>query len=308
MKNYIKKKPYSLSLSITDGCNSRCVYCNFWKTKKPVYIEPRELEIMFKKSKILRGVKQFSITGGEPTLHPKFEELFDVIFKYAKPIKVSMVSNGLNVNVSEKIKKVVQKHGRKKFRMKFSLDGTREYYKKTRGVDGFQMVVKNIKEMSKIIDVSIGFTITDENHEQLKIIEGMFPGKVIAHPVEEIQYYGSTSKTTKGLPKDLTHKHPVFKLYYAYLRRAIKTPKRIHKCMAGTVSININQKLDVFSCIKVPVPFANLRDYDLNFDKLYEENIERVRKTVDTQGCSCFCTGDIIPSILRDFRWLRAKK
>lgn len=307
MKNFLLKKPYSISITITNQCNSRCIYCNYWKTKNPTHLTPEDLETLFKKSKILRDVKQISITGGEPTLNPHFTELFDVIFKYTKPVKVSLVSNGLSVKIPEMIKKVVDKHGKKHFRMKFSLDGTREYYKKTRGVDGYHLVVRNIEAVSKIIDeVSIGFTITDHNHEDLKNISSMFKDKVIAHPVEQIQAYGSTATTTKELPR-LTHKNPVFKLYYAYLRRAMKAKKRIHKCYAGTLSICLNQSLDVTSCIKVPSKFGNLRDYDMNFDRLWKENIERVRHEVDTKGCHCFCTGDIIPSILRDYRWLLQK-
>ena len=80
----------------TNNCQSRCITCNYWKEKF-------ENELNFDKwIEVLdqikaSGVSELMITGGEPTLFKRLDE----IIKYAKSLNfetVSITTNSLSLN------------------------------------------------------------------------------------------------------------------------------------------------------------------------------------------------------------------
>ncbi len=308
IKTFVMKQPYSVSLFITNKCNSKCSFCNIWKETPKKDLNKEELKKILSKSNLLKNVQQFNLTGGEPFLNNNLEEIIDLLIKYSNPLKISIVTNGLLQTIPEKVKQITKKYGRKKFRFKISLDAAnKKVYKKVRGVDGYGRVVKNIEIMiKKGLDVSLGFTITSNNFSELKELIKKYEKRVIAHPVEEIKYYHAKIKSDKMLKKfrKLKHQNKVFQVYYYFLSKAIPKKHRIHKCYAGQVSLCLDQNLEVFSCIKNPVKFGNLKDFKYDFDKLWKLNIKRVKQKVEKCTEGCYCTGDVIPSIFRNFSWV----
>src|SRR3989304_4817821 len=69
IKNYIlgKGTPVSAGVLITDGCNSRCIMCDVWKTKE-YSIYPRKAQMRDIDCLAKIGCYYYSISGGEPTL------------------------------------------------------------------------------------------------------------------------------------------------------------------------------------------------------------------------------------------------
>ena len=91
-----KRNLFSLSLDITDKCNSACSICGIWKKELPTIMDPDEFEGVIKSSKILRKVKLFSIGGGEPFTDPeRLNQFLSIIYKYSNPLQVRIVTNGL---------------------------------------------------------------------------------------------------------------------------------------------------------------------------------------------------------------------
>ena len=305
LKSFIFKRPLSVSLFITNKCNSKCTFCNIWKEKSKVELNPKDLAKILSKSKLLKNVEQFNLTGGELFLNSNLIKIVDLLVKYANPLKISLATNGLSPQIPQIVDELVRKYGNKKIRFKVSLDTLdKNKYKKIRGVDGYEIIRKNIDYLiKKGLDVSIGFTVNDENYYELDKIKKTFGSRVIAHPVEDIKYYNSTSKTSKTLPK-MTHKKMIFKIYYLFLFKALKRKRKIHNCYAGEISLCINQNLDVFSCIKNPGQFGNLKDYNYDFDKLWKTKIQDIRRHVKNCYSGCYCTGDTIPSIGRNPSWM----
>ncbi len=84
-----------LRISITDRCNFRCVYCmepDVQFQPPEALLSPEEIARLAKVAGSL-GVRKIRITGGEPTLHPKLEEIIAGI-RQTPDIEIAMITNG----------------------------------------------------------------------------------------------------------------------------------------------------------------------------------------------------------------------
>ena len=116
-KNKIKIN--ALYAEITDKCNLACVYCyNDSSAKNKTHI-PLDDYKRFVKILINYGLKEVSISGGEPTLHPNLLEMIE--FNHSLSLKQHLLTNGANIN--SKILPIV-KH--KNVSFQFSIDGPDE--------------------------------------------------------------------------------------------------------------------------------------------------------------------------------------
>lgn len=82
------KKPCSLSVELGNVCNLKCVYCNI-----PCRSYKREFmsEIVFEKlidNLRKENINRIRIGGGEPTLHPHFNDYMKEIRKYTKFLSI----------------------------------------------------------------------------------------------------------------------------------------------------------------------------------------------------------------------------
>ena len=94
----------SLGLSLTSRCNLRCGHCLVPCPQDgpdlPLDLVPRLLE----DAKRL-GVFHVSLTGGEPGLHPRFDEIMDLVGQSG--LKWTVVTNSWNPGLYER---AIQKH------------------------------------------------------------------------------------------------------------------------------------------------------------------------------------------------------
>ena len=84
-----------LRISITDRCNFRCVYCmepDVQFQPPEALLSPTEISRIAKVAGSL-GVRKIRVTGGEPTLHPKLEEIISGI-RQTSGIEIAMITNG----------------------------------------------------------------------------------------------------------------------------------------------------------------------------------------------------------------------
>lgn len=95
----MKKIIPQLAIALTDKCNMRCFYChtgganlnfnNAMMTGKTV--------ISLLKIAYERGFRTFRMTGGEPTLHPEWQEILREIEKFGPDTKILFTTNGINL-------------------------------------------------------------------------------------------------------------------------------------------------------------------------------------------------------------------
>ena len=83
-----------LRISITDRCNFRCVYCmepDVQFQSPDALLSPLEITKLARIAESL-GVRKIRVTGGEPTLHPKLEEILSGIRCETK-VEIAMITN-----------------------------------------------------------------------------------------------------------------------------------------------------------------------------------------------------------------------
>ena len=133
-------------------CNCACVYCgNRSETQLKITTKKVKGNVdLYKTLKYFIKEKHFSenaniyFVGGEPTLLKEFPDILKLFMK--QKYKMDLLTNGI---LYEKLFSKFLKKSSNNY-MTISLDcGTKEMYKKIKGVDKFQDVIKNIKRYLK---------------------------------------------------------------------------------------------------------------------------------------------------------------
>ena len=170
--------PFSAVFWITDMCNSRCTFCNIWKSHNKREMDLEIFEKRFKESKLLRRLSLVVFTGGEPFLKEDIPGFVDIVNKYASPLNISFATNGL---LSEKIVStlgaILEKKGAP-VNVKLSLDGIDDVHDKLRGSEGsFNKSLETLYRMCELklqypksFSVSLGFTATSINYHQMPLV------------------------------------------------------------------------------------------------------------------------------------------
>lgn len=157
--------PNSFDIELTVRCNSKCLYCSYWKE------HTKDLELIYVK-KYLKGISRWrtkdtlvTLIGGEPTIRPDLRE----IVKYCLELKIkpSITTNGYRFSDFKYAKSIVSLGIE---RLVISLDGFKETNNFTRAKVGFERVVaaiKNVRKLNKNVKIHILTVITNKNIDEL---------------------------------------------------------------------------------------------------------------------------------------------
>jgi MoaA/NifB/PqqE/SkfB family radical SAM enzyme len=151
--------PISVEMDLSDYCNLKCSWCRFAYAHKPNVMP------LWLAEKILRELHEVDVKsvvysgGGEPLLNANFNKIAEL--GYSLGLDQGIYTNGLNID------KFVETLN---WTMKFiyiSLDAaTRETYLKTKGVDCFNKVLRNVQLLCEHKDkakIGLGFLISPDN-------------------------------------------------------------------------------------------------------------------------------------------------
>lgn len=150
-----KKKVSSLMIYATDLCDSGCKHCLIW-AKRPVQYLSIEAIIKVMQSKCINANTSVGLEGGEFLLHPHATEILEWFNKNHKNFDI--FSNCLKPDA---LIKAVQDYKPK--RLYISLDGNQETYFYMRGKDGYDSVLKVIKELKGKVPIFVMFTLSPYN-------------------------------------------------------------------------------------------------------------------------------------------------
>lgn len=147
MTSILSYKP-SVIFEITDACNLKCSFCyeDVRRAKKAVPLEVFQ--------NVLRKYKPFylQITGGEPTMHPQFEELLKIALKKC-PI-VQFTTNG--TILENKLPFFTSL--RKKPIIAISLDASTGLHDTIRGRNGLYHMILDVIPELQAIKVPVSFS------------------------------------------------------------------------------------------------------------------------------------------------------
>ncbi|MDZ7695462.1 MAG: radical SAM protein [Deltaproteobacteria bacterium] len=246
----------SVTLYVTNKCNSRCEICDIWKQEPKVDMPIDVIE------KILgdRSIRKdcfFYLTGGEVFLHPQHDQMFSLFNKYNR--KYMLLSNGI---LWKKLIEAV-----KKYRIKsvyLSLDGDREGYKRVRGVDAYDNVIKAIKGLSEITSVRVAYTINPWNTpEDLKHVIKICRDEGVVF--NGVGVYTRTPFLQAGIEPslDMLEGYAVkdfepLCLYRRWQAGLVKVP-----CWNISVSCTVNENCDVYMCQEKEEILGNVKSRTL---------------------------------------------
>ncbi len=135
--------PISVEFDLTNVCNLDCPYCTNadYRKKCEEFLTPDIAERTIRELSVM-GTKSITFTGGgEPTMYPYLEKML----RLAKELgmDVALITNGLRAFSSEAILETCTW-------VRFSVDAfDKESYIKSKQVDGFARVCRNIKTLTE---------------------------------------------------------------------------------------------------------------------------------------------------------------
>ena len=152
--------PIFMEIDLTDKCNLNCSWCISSNCRGTEQLKVDYLVDFLKEFKIYGGKAITWSGGGEPTLHPNFEEIVNKVKRLG--LEMGLMTNGnYPINYNQVISHCKW--------VRFSLDTMNvEHYKKWKGINALPKVLDNIAHLCEY-DLKVG--INCNVHEDLTIEE-----------------------------------------------------------------------------------------------------------------------------------------
>lgn len=305
-------KPLTAVISIINHCNSRCVYCNSWKSQEEDYATVNEwLDIVNQLSEM--GVTELIFSGGEPLMSPKLEAVVKAgsgagIFTHVITNGILLTMDRMSLLIESGVKGVT-----------ISIDSLKdEEYADTRGIPfkyasqalgvlfeykkrypwlyaGINVVVtaKNLAAYQDIID-----TASDNGIYVAFQAYTSHPSDVLREllPSEENE---STFREAIHLIKKSKKAEKLIATSTGYLDGILPFMKSRSlpsdfKCLAGYLGVNIDSRLNVMSCWNMS-PIGNLREERLDeiwYSDRFLDARRRMHK-LECPKCWILCHTDV---------------
>lgn len=167
-----------LAIETTNACNLKCRMCHLWK-EEPEFLSPDDIERVVRSlnSRFAELGKKYrplvTLTGGEPFLHPKINEIYERVTKLrcaGMLGDVYVISNGFQTESILRFLDINREH-LQGLRMDFSIDGLEKNHNFMRGnKKSFQNTVKTIHSIRKKypeIPVSVKMVMNKYNYKDL---------------------------------------------------------------------------------------------------------------------------------------------
>jgi radical SAM protein with 4Fe4S-binding SPASM domain len=150
-------KPIHCTLELTDACNLRCVYC--YRDSGPQRDTFLKDPIGFLTKIHDQGIRVVELSGGEPLMHPQFEEILN--FAIEKFFHIALLSNGVLLN--ERILDTIEKNNMKATLQVSVPSMKKERFAKITGLDAWERLHKNLMLLKdRDIKFRIGMVFHDD--------------------------------------------------------------------------------------------------------------------------------------------------
>ncbi len=253
--------PLKIFFDVTHACNSRCIHC-YNNSQDPLQDELTTEEIgELARQMHLLGMHQVSIAGGEPFLR---KDIFDILRLFHEfGIEASVTTNGLLLS-ERNAKKLSDSHVK---HLTISIDGiTREQYRDIRGVDGFDLLNDNIKQVRNhfLGEMSMRLSVMRGNTDPQRVVEYAVAHGFRALKVNKTHLLGRFLLHQEYCISDEEYEQIIER--FAALQKSslltIELPREKYlnvqsplPCSAGKKTISISPRGGVFPCAFGPESF-----------------------------------------------------
>lgn len=166
--------PTTIMLELTNHCNLACTTCPreyfFGKEMDKGRINVNEAKKIIDETWFY--LNSLSLTGlGETFLSEDVEELVNYIKNKNKGIIISLSTNAVLPNFIDKVKKLTGKIDT----IQVSIDGMNDIYEKIRQKSKFEVLDKNLRILSKLVensdtDILLNMVVTKENYHHMPLL------------------------------------------------------------------------------------------------------------------------------------------
>jgi len=281
----------------------------------------------------------FNVSGGEPFLRPDITEIIEAACRYLTPGVVHIPTNAIaQTRVEQKTREILEilrSHcSRTQLTIKPSLDHIESKHDEIRGVPGnFKKVLAVFDRLKEIqsdypnFHVELGTVISRWNVDEVEGIaqyvtnlgvdsyrneiaeqrSEMFNTRDDITPNPEqyekaIDLFVQQIRENMGNRKLFQRITNAFRLvYYSLAIRILKENRQVIPCYAGISNVHMTPYGDIWACCTLGYdkPMGNLRDYDYNFQKLWDSaEAKRVRTYIRAGHCNCPMANQTYSNIL----------
>lgn len=166
IRQNINMNPTRIELELTEQCNLKCLFC--YNSQKPIVSEIA-WEIIDRLHE--EGVMEVILTGGEPMLHPQFQNL---LFRCTELFPKVMIQTNGTLITSDMARSFVE---RGVFGVNVSLHGPKRMHERLTGIEGsYELAFNGLKNLVDVgINVASNFVLTAENTQYLEeTIDGLY--------------------------------------------------------------------------------------------------------------------------------------
>jgi len=319
-------KPIFLHLPVTMNCNLRCPYCYVWRNPKKDELSLQEIKNILS-NKVVRNLIAIAISGGEPFIRDDVVDIASAIIERIPNLtELTFATNGFfSEKIISNIHEILDMAGLDVY-VKVSIDGLESKHDKIRGKGTFSKAMSTLEGLRKLkekghnLSVSIGFTVVDENIENIWEVYDKFKDEydfffkpAQTFPIGELPISEDTRRTlieftSLFLEREFKKKASVWqssrKLYFKYLLDFLRHPNvRPVPCSASFSFLSILPDGNVYACSVSGLKLGNVREKPI--DEIWYSPISfDIRKKIKGGDCTCCTACDLGPSILT-CRWYK---
>jgi radical SAM protein with 4Fe4S-binding SPASM domain len=324
---YIKKKnPISLIHFLTNRCNARCSFCFIDFDNPKTFKNELTLSEIKEFTKTLGDtLMNVNFTGGEPFAR---KDIIEIAKAYIDNSTIQSIYTTTNGSLPDRVinfcKDINKYNPNIELNIQISIDDLPEEHNKVRKIKNlFNSCIELYREIKKIqlknVSASVSITVSHENCDNIKNIffylvenlkidsikccivrdEGVYkrPIDKTKKILDAYEWLTNNIKDYKKLKK-INNYNNTFQgkvhnakdeISWEMVKKIYSTNEFISNCHAGTLFGIIASNGDIFPCeILENSKLGNLRENNLNFMKIWENNIaKKIVKDIIDNKCRC---------------------
>ncbi|MBI5301446.1 MAG: radical SAM protein [Chloroflexi bacterium] len=314
-----KLLPFSIVVSVSYRCNSKCRTCDVWR-KPNDDLTLDEWTRVFQN--IGHGPIYLTFTGGEPFLRKDLPEMVLAGYQLCRPEYITIPTNGiLTQRIAEGVAKICAGAPRSRIGINLSLDGIGAEHDDIRLVPGnwnkameTWRALKDLQKQHSNLVLSIHSVISQFNVQRFRDIyaglQPLAPDSYITEVAEERVELDTVGLGITPLAREYapiadflsararaTHARGFARItqsfrarYYQMAKQTLIEQRQVIPCFAGWASGHLAPNGDVWSCCIRAEPVGNLRitNYDLRpiwFEKIGA--LKNLRASIAAGECAC---------------------
>ncbi len=311
--------PFSLVISVSFRCNSKCRTCDVWR-KPNDDLTLDEWTRVFQR--IGRGPVYLTFTGGEPFLRQDLADIVVSAYKHCRPAYVTIPTNGiLTQRIAEGVARMCEQAPDASIGINLSLDGIGPEHDEIRMVPGnWDRAMTTWRELQELkkrhsnLLLSVHTVISRLNVKRFREIfaglQPLVPDSYITEVAEERVELDTmgwditpaapdyepiadflSEQARKTPARGLARVTQTFRAHYYQLAKRILCERRqVIPCHAGWASGHIAPNGDVWTCCIRAEPVGNLRQTGYDLRPIWHEQVgtlKRLRQSIAAGECAC---------------------